>query len=77
MGNCGASKGEEKKELAEEITFKECYVFSLDEFFGTVRELVNSFRDVSKPMEDAMTELYDITKFYEVPGASKYSYPIF
>lgn len=42
----------------------------MDDFFRECKNLMDKFRDIIKPYEEAVDELYDVTKFYEVPGAS-------
>lgn len=72
MGNCGSNKGEAKKETVEEFSFKNVGVFEVDEFFGRVKSLLDSFKECTGPLDEASDDFYDTTKFYEVPGASKY-----
>ncbi len=67
---CGASKGKEQKETVEEISFKNTNVYEVDEFFRKVKELLDSFKEVTAPLEESRDDFYDTTEFYKVPGAS-------
>lgn len=69
---CGASKGEAKKETVEEFNFKNIGVYEMDEFFNKVKNLLDSFKECTGPLDEAITDFYDTTKFYEVPGASNH-----
>lgn len=45
----------------------------MDDFFRKVKKFVEDFKGATEPYEEAMKELFDLTKFFEVPGASKYN----
>ena len=47
---------------------------SVDDFFRDVRELVEAFNDCTTPYDEAKDIFYEVTKFYEVPGACNYHY---
>lgn len=48
-------------------------MYEIDEFFRKVKELLDSFKECTVPLDEAKDDFYDTTKFYEVPGSSKYS----
>ncbi len=67
---CGASKGKEESNTTQDLSFKYLGVYEVDEFFRKVKNLVDAFKDATAPYDEARDDLYDSSKFYEVPGAS-------
>lgn len=68
---CGASKGKEEGNTVEEINFKYMGVYEADEFFRKVKELLDSMKEVTAPLDESKDDFFDTTEFYKVPGASK------
>lgn len=72
---CGASKGKSEDggntENAD-IDFKDTGVWSLDDFFGQAKKTLESFKDITGPLNEQKENFYFATGFYEVPGAGKY-----
>lgn len=68
---CGGSKGDSSGGGETEIEFDNTSVYDVDRFFDKVKNLMDSYKEATKPYEDALTELEDATEFYKVPGASK------
>eukprot|EP00349_Pseudokeronopsis_sp_Brazil_P002134 CAMPEP_0202964194 /NCGR_PEP_ID=MMETSP1396-20130829/8274_1 /ASSEMBLY_ACC=CAM_ASM_000872 /TAXON_ID= /ORGANISM="Pseudokeronopsis sp., Strain Brazil" /LENGTH=237 /DNA_ID=CAMNT_0049686111 /DNA_START=19 /DNA_END=732 /DNA_ORIENTATION=- len=71
---CGASKGKEggdtEKNEVDEIKFKSMNMWEVDDFFRKVSNFLDDFKGALDPYTEAKKQLYDITKFYEVPGAA-------
>ena len=70
---CGESKGKAEGGSTEqaEIEFKETGVWSLDQFFESAKKLLDSFKDITGPLNEQKEKFFDVTGFYEVPGAGK------
>lgn len=49
---CGASKGRSSSEN-ESITFKHLGVHSMDEFFNKCKEIVDQFKELTSPLDEA------------------------
>mmetsp|Transcript_20415 Transcript_20415/g.19397 ORF Transcript_20415/g.19397 Transcript_20415/m.19397 type:complete len:147 (+) Transcript_20415:11-451(+) len=70
MGCCSSSKGGGSKiETVDNLEFKHMNMREVDDFFDKVKTFMDSFKEATAPYEDAKTEFFDVTKFYEVPGA--------
>jgi len=72
---CGASKGKEEEggnTQEAEIDFKDTGVWSMDDFFGQAKKTLDSFKDITGPLNEQKEKFYDATGFYEVPGAGTY-----
>ena len=67
---CGSSKGKEDKQ-SDDIEFKATNVTSMDEFFDKCRDIVSGFKDTVTPFDEYKDSFYEVTGFYEIPGASK------
>ena len=73
---CGASKGksEEGGNTADaNIEFKDTGVPSMDDFFGSAKKTLDSFKDITGPLGEQKDAYFEATGFYEVPGAGKSS----
>ena len=71
---CGASKGKEEGGNAAEsgeIEFKECGVWSLDDFFGQAKKILEAFKDITGPLGEQKDDFFEATGFVECPAASK------
>ncbi len=67
---CGASKGKAEAEPnITEVNFKPIGVVSMDEFFDKCKETLDSFKDITGPLGEQKDQFYEVTGFYEVPGA--------
>jgi len=53
------------------MSFKDTGVRDMDIFFGDVKTLLNDFKNITQPLEIALDKFFEITDFYQVPGASK------
>jgi hypothetical protein len=73
---CGASKGKEEGGSSSadsgEITFKKTNCYQMDDFFDKAAKTLQAFKDITGPLGDQRDNFFDVTGFYEVPGASKY-----
>ena len=73
---CGASTGKgeggEKKEANAEIEFKDTGVWSMDDFFAQAKKTLDAFKDITGPLNEQKEKFYDVTGFYEVPGAGNH-----
>ena len=69
---CGSSKGKSGGNTeSAEIDFKDTGVWSLDDFFGQAKKTLDSFKDITGPLNEQKDNFYFTTGFYEVPGAGK------
>lgn len=71
---CGASKGKSEggsNTESADIDFKDTGVWSLDDFFGQAKKTLDSFKDITGPLQEQKDNFYFATGFYEVPGAGK------
>ena len=69
---CGASKGKSAEEASSDtIEFKRVDVWSVDDFFSQAERLQNSFKDLTGPLQEQKDQFFEVTGFYEVPGAGK------
>lgn len=67
---CGASKGKEEAEPdVTEISFKPVGVDSMDAFFDKAKEVMDNFKDITGPLGEQKDNFFEVTGFYEVPGA--------
>ena len=74
MGNtCGKNKGKSETEpvAVTEIEFKTSNVNSMDHFFIQAKNFLDSVKDITGPLGDQKDSFFDVTGFYEVPGAGK------
>jgi hypothetical protein len=74
---CGASKGKAEGGNSTEstdINFKKTNCYQMDDFFDKAMSTLKSFKDITGPLGDQKDNYFDVTGFYEVPGASKYRY---
>ena len=73
---CGASKGKADggngASDSGDISFKPTNCLQMDDFFKKAAGVLQSFKDISSPVDDQRDNFYNVTGFYEVPGASKY-----
>lgn len=72
---CGASKGKaEAGATADsgEIAFKKTNCAQMDDFFNETTKTLTAFKDITGPLGEQKDNFFDVTGFYEVPGASKY-----
>ena len=70
---CGESKGEEGSENEVKIAFKDTNCWQMDDFFKKARNLINDFKAIVDPLDDARDDFYNNSGFYEIIGASKYN----
>ena len=81
---CGASKGKADGADANtqnaDITFKTTSCRNMDDFFNQAQSVIQSFKDLTAPLNEQKDNFYDVTGFWEVCGTSKqrkgYSIPI-
>ena len=72
---CGASKGKaEGGNTADngDIAFKKTNCWQMDDFFNEAAKTLAAFKDITGPLSEQKDNFFDVTGFYEVPGASKY-----
>ena len=76
--DCGASKGKEGGGSGTadsgDISFKPLNCYQADDFFKKAAGTLQAFKDITGPLSDKKDNFFDVTGFYEVPGASKYRY---
>lgn len=73
---CGASKGKSDEGGSSEnanIDFKDTGCWSIDDFFQQTTRLLDAFKDITGPLGEQKDNFFEVTGFYEVPGAGKYS----
>lgn len=71
---CGSSKGKSDEggnTESGEIEFKDTGVQSLDDFFGQAKKTLEAFKDITGPLGEQKDAYFEVTGFYEVPGAGK------
>lgn len=70
---CGASTGksEENTQESANIEFKHTDCWSIDDFFGQAKKVLDAFKDITGPLQEAKDKFFFSTGFYEVPGAGK------
>ena len=70
---CGASKGKEAGASTEDakIEFKDTGCHSMDEFFSRAKKILKALADITEPLNDQKEKFFEVTGFYEVPGAGK------
>ena len=44
----------------------------MDDFFGQAKKTLDSFKDITGPLNEQKEKFFDATGFYEVPGAGTY-----
>jgi hypothetical protein len=44
----------------------------MDDFFNEATKTLAAFKDITGPLSEQKDNFFDVTGFYEVPGASKY-----
>jgi hypothetical protein len=44
----------------------------MDDFFNEAAKTLAAFKDITGPLSEQKDNFFDVTGFYEVPGASKY-----
>jgi hypothetical protein len=72
---CGASKGNDaggNTADSGDISFKPTNCWQMDDFFKKASGVLQQFKDITSPLSDQKDNFYDVSGFYEVPGASKY-----
>lgn len=73
---CGSSKGKSEdggNMEAADIEFKDTGVWSIDEFFGQAKKTLEAFKDITGPLGEQKEKFFEVTGFYEVPGAGKWT----
>ena len=69
---CSKNKGKAVDEGIVEsanIEFNQTGVQSLDDFFNQAKRILDSFKDITGPLNQQKDNFLEVTGFYEVPGA--------
>jgi hypothetical protein len=43
----------------------------MDEFFSRAKKILKALADITEPLNDQKEKFFEVTGFYEVPGAGK------
>jgi hypothetical protein len=61
---CGSSKGSAEGNSVEEITFKVVGVHGMDEFFEKCKKILDDFKGLLDPVNEAKDKYLDATGFF-------------